>query len=95
MEDGVCWLDTAKLYGSDHHSLIKFALQYYHAPAQICSILHLPYSSLEATIITEKWETPFISLRKGVYQGDPLSVVTFNMVMNTLVDIITTRVYHG
>ena len=32
-----------------------------------------------------------IALEKGVYQGDPLSVVVFNTVMNTLIDTILTR----
>ena len=36
-----------------------------------------------------------ISLQKGLYQGDPLSVVIFNTVMNSLVDTITTRIDLG
>ena len=86
----VCWLDIANAYGSVHHSLIQFALQHYHAPPQFLSILHALYSGLNTTVITENWETPLISIQKGVYQGDPLSVVIFNTVMNTLVDTITT-----
>ena len=34
-------------------------------------------------------------MQKGVYQGDPLSVVIFNMVLNKLVDTITTRIDLG
>ena len=38
---------------------------------------------------------PVISLQKGVYQGDPLSVVIFNTVMNTLLDTISLRIDLG
>ena len=91
----VCWLDIANAYGSVHHSLIQFSLQHYRAPPQFLSILQALYSGLEATVITEIWETPLVSLQKGVYQGDPLSVVIFNTVMNTLVDTISTTVDIG
>ena len=37
------------------------------------------------------WSTPLIPLKIGVYQGDPLSVVIFNTVINTMVEVIKTR----
>ena len=82
-------------YGSVHHSLIDFSLRHYHAPLQFLSILKALYSGLNAKVITSEWETPVISLQKGVYQGDPLSVVIFNTVMNTLVDTVTSRIDLG
>ena len=53
------------------------------------AILQALYSGLETTVISERWKTPLVFLQKGVYQGDPLSVVILNTVMNTLVDTIT------
>ena len=43
------------------------------------------------------WATPLIPLQIGVYtyQGDPLSVVIFNTVMNTLVDTLQSRLDLG
>ena len=61
--------------GSVHHSLIDFSLRHYQAPPQFLAILRTLYSELKAKIITHEWETPIISLQKGVYQGDPLLVV--------------------
>ena len=87
----VCWLDLANAYGSVHHSLIQFSVQHYHAPAQFCNILQSLYSGLLGTIISSSWSTPTIPLEVGVYQGDPLSVVIFNTVINTLVDTLQTR----
>ena len=91
----VCWLYLANAYGSVNHSLIQFSLAHYHAPPQFLSILEALYSSLHAKVFTADWDTPLIPLQKGVYQGDPLSVVVFNTVMNTLVDSLTTRIDLG
>ena len=87
----VCWLDLANAYGSVHHSLINFSLQHYHAPPQFLATVQGLYSGLNAKVISADWETPIISLEKGVYQGDPLSVVIFNTVINTLIDTVSLR----
>ena len=63
----VCWLDIANTYGSVHHSLIQFAL---HAPPQFLSILQALYSGLKATVITESWETPLVSLPLSVTNSE-------------------------
>ena len=82
----VCWLDLANAYGSVHLSL-----RHYHAPPQFLSTVQALYTGLHAKVITAEWETPVIPLKKGVYQGDPLSVVIFNTVMNTLLDTVSLR----
>ena len=91
----VCWLELANAYGSVHHSLIQFSIKHYHAPPQFCSALDALYSGLSARVITADCITPCIPLQVGVYQGDPLSVVIFNTVMNTLIDTLQTRVDLG
>ena len=91
----VCWIDIANAYGSVHHSLISYALQHYHAPPQFLLIVQSFYSNLFTKISTTKWSTPSIPLKIGVYQGDPLSVVIFNTVINTMVDTIKTRLDLG
>ena len=52
-------------------------------------------SQLNVKVITDEWETPSIPLQKGVYQGDPLSVVIFNTVINTLLDTVSLRLDLG
>ena len=91
----VYWLDLANAYGSVHHSLISFSLHHYHAPPQFLGIMQALYSGLNAKVITAEMETPVFSLQKGVYQGDPLSVVIFNTVMNTVLDTISLRIDLG
>ena len=84
----VCWLDLSNAYGSVHHNLISFSLSHYKAPEQFISLVNNLYSDLSASINTKLWSTPGIPLNKGVFQGDPLSVVIFNCVMNTYIDAI-------
>ena len=84
----ICWLDPANAYGSVHHSLIEFTLQHYHAPSKFTGIVQSFYSHLSVKVCKSSWSTPLIPLQVGAYQGDPLSVVIFNTVINTMVDII-------
>ena len=87
----VAWLDIANAYGSVHHSLIQFVMTHYHAPPEFCGLLQSWYSGLSTSISTQNWTTSPIPLQIGVYQGDPLSVVIFLTVMNTLSDTLCTR----
>ena len=87
----VCWLDLANAYGSVHHSLIDFTLKHYHALDQFQLMVSALYTGLSAQISTQHWCTTAVPLQRGVYQGDPLSVVIFNTVINTLVDTLKTR----
>ena len=87
----VCWLDLANAYGSVHHSLIRFALNLYHAPPKFKNMVSVLYSGLAAQVSTPCWSTTTLPLQIGVYQGDPLSVSIFNTVINTLVDTLQTR----
>ena len=84
----VCWLDLTNAYGSVHHNLIAFSLRYYGVSSQFISVVDNLYSGLSASIHTQSWSTPDIPINKGVFQGDPLSVVIFNTVMNTYIDAI-------
>ena len=90
----VCWLDLANAFGSVHHDLIVFSLAHYHAPPEKTQLVSNQYDGLTAVISTEKWTTAVIHLQLGVYQGDPLSFIIFNAMMNTLVDSITQYCAH-
>ena len=87
----ICWLDLANAFGSVHHDLITFALAHYHAPPELIQLVTNIYDGLTAVVSTKSWTTAPIHLQLGVYQGDPLSAIIFNMVLNTLVDSIIQR----
>ena len=59
-------------------------MKHCHAPPQLCLIL-------ESLHLILNGPPPSIPLKIGVYQGDPLSVVVFNTVINTLVDTLQVR----
>lgn len=82
----ICWIDLANAYGSVHHDLILFALNHYHAPSCFSDLISSTYSGLSAAVRSREWMSPSIPFKRGVFQGDPLSVVIFNTVINTLVD---------
>jgi len=91
----VCWLDLVNAYGSVHHSLINFSLVHYHAPPSFSRLIQVMYDGLSASVMTRDWSTPAFPLQIGVYQGDPLSVVIFNTVINTMVDTLKAYKHHG
>ena len=90
----VCWLDLANAFGSVHHQLIRFSLEHYHAPARMVAAVSDLYQGLVGVVRTEEWSTKPLPIEVGVFQGDPLSVIIFNTVMNTLVDTITQSHHH-
>lgn len=81
------------LSSSVHHSLIQFSLAHYLSLRILSSAgcYSLAIQVLSATISTDEWSTDHVPLRIGVYQGDPLSVVIFLTVINTLSDTLCTR----
>ena len=73
------------------HSFIQFDMAHYYAPPEFCQLLQSWYSGLTARVSTVEWFTAAVPLQTGVYQGDPLSVVIFLTVMNTLSDMLHTQ----
>ena len=67
----ICFVDLANAYGSVHHNFIHFSLQHYHAPNKLITTVASIYTNLSAEITTTSWSTPEITLRIGVYKGDP------------------------
>ena len=77
----VCWLDLANVYGA-------YTISSSSSPSStimsLLRVLETLYSGFSAKVFTADWATTSIPLQVGVYQGDPLSAVTFNTVMNML-----------
>ena len=89
----VCWIDLANAYGSVHHDLIFLTLEHYHLPQAFRTLIRNIYHGLSAIVSTKKWSTTPFPLKIGVFQGDPMSVIIFNLVINLLVEFIT-EYYH-
>ena len=82
----IAWIDLENAYGSVPHNLITFALHHYRVNPYLVDLVHHLYTNLTASILTPSWSTAAFAMEVGVFQGDPLSVSIFNVVINTLVD---------
>ena len=86
-------LDLKNAFGEVHHNLIQEVLEYHHIPDHIKSIIRSLYSDFQISIITEQFNTPFITVGRGVLQGDCLSPLLFNMAFNTFIQHIKSEKY--
>ena len=81
-------LDLKNAFGEVHHNLIQEVLSYYHIPEQVKTIIKSLYSGFQTSILTAEYNTPFITVGRGVLQGDCLSPLLFNMCFNTFIQHI-------
>ena len=89
----VCWLDLANAYGSMHHSSISPCSTTMPPSRMVAAVSDL-YQGLVGVVRTKEWSTKPFPMEVGIFQGDPLSVIIFNTVMNTLMDTITQSQHH-
>src|SRR6266496_101264 len=82
----VVLLDLKNAFGEVHHSLIRFALDHHHIPADVSSMIMGQYTGffLNVTAAKTSLRTGPIHVQRGVMQGDTLSPLLFNIVFDTL-----------
>ena len=88
----IAWIDLENAYGSVPHKLITFALN--HVIPYLVELVRNLYINLTVSVITPSWSTASFDMEIGVFQGDPLSVSIFNVVINTLVDPLVQLCLH-
>ena len=78
-----------------HHNLIQSVLDYHHIPDHIKLVIKSLYTctDFKTSIITSEFRTPFITVGRGVLQGDCLSPLLFNMCFNTFIQHIKAEKY--
>ena len=86
-------LDLKNAFGEVHHNLIQTALDYHHIPDHIKSLVKSLYTDFKTSILTNEFRTPFISVGRGVLQGDCLSPLLFNLCFNTFLQHIKSEKY--
>ena len=86
-------LDLKNAFGEVHHNLISSVLDYHHIPGHIKLMVESLYTDFKTSIITNEFRTPFISVGRGVLQGDCLSPFLFNMCFNTFIQHIKAEKY--
>ena len=71
-------------FGSVCHQFLFDILQYLNLPPYFISYIVSCYSQLCAYVSTAKWNTTIFHICRGVFQGDPLSPLLFNLAINPL-----------
>ena len=86
-------LDLKNAFGEVHHNLIQSVLDYHHIPNHFKDIIKSLYTDFKTSIITSEFRTPFVTVGRGVLQGDCLSPLLFNMCFNTFIQHIKAHKY--
>ena len=70
-------LDLKNAFGEVHHNLIQSVLDYHHIPEHVKLVIKSLYTNFQTSIVTSEFQTPFISVDRGVLQGDCVSPLLF------------------
>ena len=81
----VTLIDLRNAFGLVRHDLI-ISTKFHHMPPEIIAMIQHIYTGIYTAILT--LVTEFIHVGKGVLQGDCLSPLLFNMVINTFIQRI-------
>jgi len=75
-------LDLKNALGEVHHSLIRFALTQHHVPDDKIELILSQYNGffLNITVKGSDLKSPPIHVQRGVFQGDTLFPLQFNLV---------------
>ena len=79
-------LDFSDAFGSVPHEAPPAALDHYGAGEGFCEIVSDMYTGVTTEVCTSEGTTDPIDLLSGVHQGDPLSGVLFDIVINPILE---------
>ena len=85
----VTLLDLKNAFGEVNHNLIPEILRYHHISDHMQQLIISLYSTFQTSVITNSFQTPFITVDHGVFQGDCLSPLTFILCFNTFLQHIS------
>jgi len=86
-------IDLRNAFGTVNHHLIQTVLKYHHIPENIGNIIESLYGAFHISILTNDFNTRFIKVANGVLQGDCLSPLLFNMIINTFIQSLKQEKY--
>ncbi|MCC7304188.1 reverse transcriptase family protein [bacterium] len=84
----VCLIDVAKAFDSVPHTVILEALEKKNVPQTLITIIQDQYEQSSTSLSYKELSSKAIMIKKGVKQGDPLSPLLFNLVMDELLERI-------
>ena len=87
----VTLLDLKNAFGEVN--LLDCVLEYHHIPIKVRTLVRDLYKDFSTAIASDAFVTDFILVGRRVLQGDCLSPMAFNMVINTFIQFIKTEKY--
>jgi hypothetical protein len=81
----VTLLDLKNAFGELDHKLLISVLKYHHVPPEMIELISSLYTDYHISITTNDFMTDPVNVKRGVLQGDSLSPLLFNLVINTLI----------
>lgn len=82
----VASLDIAKAFDSVAHSTIRDTLRVMGLPPPLVEYIMSVYSDSTTRLCCDRWTSDIIKPKCGVKQGDPMSPVIFNMIIERLLN---------
>lgn len=87
----VCLLDVSKAFDSVPHESIIRALVRNGCPSEFIDIIKNEYENSYTALSCMDGDSPLVYIKRGVKQGDPMSSILFNLVIDELFEIIGDR----
>ena len=63
-------------------------LDYHHVPSELIECIMSLYKDFATTVVTDSYTTSFLRIERGVLQGDSLSPIIFNLLINTFIQYV-------
>ena len=89
----VTLLDLKNALGEINHNLLDCVLEYHHITIKVRTLVRDLYMDFSTVMASDAFVTDFILVGRGVLQGDCLSPLAFNMVINTFIQFIENEKY--
>ena len=83
----VTFLDLQNAFGSVAHTLITDILIHIKLPDNVILYISDGYSKLTAFVKIKDWTTPTFEIKRGMFQGNTLSLIIFLAVFNPLIEL--------
>ena len=68
-------------------------MEYHYIPDEIQQLIVSIYQGFHTSVISKDLATPFIPVKRGVFQGDCLSPLLFNMCFNSFIQLVKSANY--
>ena len=63
-------------------------LHYHHVPPELIECIMSLYQDFATTVITDSYAMSFLRIERGVLQGNSLSLLIFNLLINTFIQYV-------